>query len=407
MDALSKHAECLSPSWLRGQISSILNFWYPAARDVRRGGYLNMLDGDGTVLDPDQKHLVASSRFVVLFSMGIIAETGLDWCEAAAAEGIDFLTRVHRDPVNGGYFWMVQGDQPTDRRKQAYGHAFVVLAGAMALRAGVPGARELLDDAVDIAATRMFRGDTLAINTASEDFFEVTPYRGQNPNMHFCEAFIAAYEATGDKSHLDRAYRIAERLAYELATACGGYVWENYDADWRPDWEKRERDRASLESAMGMMPGHQLEWAKLLGILARYRPTDWLMPQARHLYSLGWDYGWDRTKGGFYTGLNRNFTIADARPSYWSTSEAIGAAAVLGAATGEESYWTDYETAWNHALTQLIDHEHGGWFKVPALKQDRTDTRKGDSFDPDYHPCGACLEAIRSIGLVKQSLEVE
>ncbi len=95
---------------------------------------------------------------------------------------------------------MVQGDQPTDRRKQAYGHAFVVLAGAMAVRAGVPGARELLDDAVDIAATRMFRGDTLAINTASEDFSEVTPYRGQNPNMHFCEAFIAAYEATGDKA---------------------------------------------------------------------------------------------------------------------------------------------------------------------------------------------------------------
>ncbi len=73
----------------------------------------------------------------------------------------------------------------------------------------------------------------------------------------------------------------------------------------------------------------------------------------------------------------------------------------------KRSYWTDYETAWNHALTQLVDHEHGGWFKVPALKQDRTDTRKGDSFDPDYHPCGACLEAIRSIGLVKPSLEVE
>ena len=138
MDALSKHAECLNPSWLRGQVSSILNFWYPAARDVRRGGYLNLLDGDGSVLDGDQKHLVASCRFVVLFSMGIIADTGLDWCEAAAAEGIDFLTRVHRDPVHGGYFWMVQGDEPTDRRKQAYGHAFVVLAGAMALRAGVP-----------------------------------------------------------------------------------------------------------------------------------------------------------------------------------------------------------------------------------------------------------------------------
>jgi mannose/cellobiose epimerase-like protein (N-acyl-D-glucosamine 2-epimerase family) len=407
MDAMREQADYQDPSWLRGQVSSILNFWYPAARDDRHGGFLNLLAKDGSVIDGEQKHLVASCRFAVLFSMGILADTGLDWCHDAAKDAVDFLRRAHRDPVHGGYFWILKGDVPVDRRKQGYGHSFVLLAGATATRAGVPGGPELLEDAVDIAERHMFRGEALAINTASEDFSEVTPYRSQNPNMHYCEAFIAAHEATGDNRYLDRAYRIAERVASQLATAAGGYVWENYDAGWQPDWDRRDRDRVSLESTIGMMPGHQLEWAKLLGILARYRSDDWMLPQARHLYRVGWDYGWDRSKGGFYTGLNRNLTIADATPSYWSTSEAIGAAAVLGETTRESSYWNDYAVAWDHARSHLIDAEHGGWFKIPALNKDRTDTRKGDGLDPDYHPCGACLEAIRSIDLMTKSREIE
>ena len=386
-------------SWLKSQLSAILNFWYPAAIDRRAGGYLNLLDADGTVLDGEQKHLVASARFAVLFSFGVLAGAGGDWCRDAAAEAVDFLWNAHRDSAHGGYFWILRGDEPVDRRKQSYGHAFVVLAGAMAHRAGIAGAKTLLEDAADIAERHFFRGEDLALNTASEDFAEITGYRGQNPNMHFCEAFIAAYEATGDEAYLDRAYRIADALARRIATRIGGFVWENYDADWRPDWEHRPRDRASIEAACGVVPGHQVEWAKLLGILARHRNADWLLPQAIHLQRIGWDYGWDADEGGFYNGLGRDMAVEDSRPSYWSPSEAIGAAAVLATATGDEAYWADYERAWSYALTHLVDLEHGGWFKTPALAGARTDRRKGDGLDPDYHPAGACFEALRCLAL--------
>ncbi len=258
-------------SWPQEQLAAILNFWYPAAVDRRHGGFLNRLDGDGSVLDGESKHLVASARFAVLFSLGTLTGTGGAWCQQAAADAVDFLWKAHRDPRHGGYYWILRGDKPADPRKQSYGHAFVVLAGAMAHRAGVAGARALMEDAIDVCEKQFFRGGDLALNTASEDFAEVTAYRGQNPNMHFCEAFIAAYEATGHAPYLDKAYRIADVLARRMATRIGGFVWENYDADWQPDWGHPHRDKASIEAANGFVPGHQVEWAKLLGILARYR----------------------------------------------------------------------------------------------------------------------------------------
>ena len=227
--------------------------------------------------------------------------------------------------------------------------------------------QRLLEDAVDVAERQFFRGGDLALNTASEDFREVTPYRGQNPNMHFCEAFIAAYEATGHARYLERAYRIADVLARNWRPALAGSSGRIMTPAGGPTGSAGRATARAWRRPAAVSPGHQIEWAKLLGILARHRDADWLLPQAVHLYRLGWDFGWNRPDGGFVNGLNRRLEVEDARPSYWSPSEAIGGAAVLAAATGNEDYWADYERAWDYALTHLVDAEHGGWFKAPAL----------------------------------------
>lgn len=386
------------PGAVRAHLGTILDFWL-GARDERVGGYVSQVLSDGTVHDGSTRHLVASARFVVLFSLGVLHGFG-SRCAEAAAEALEFLTRAHHDREHGGYHWVLQvtgtGVEVADARKEAYGHAFVLLAGATGTSAGVPGARELLDHAVEICEERLLRGQDLAINTASPDWAEVSPYRGQNANMHLCEAYLAAYEATGDPHLLRRAYRIADALARRIPTRIGGFVWENYREDWTPDWSERSRDGASVESAFGVSPGHQVEWAKLLGILARHDDADWLLPQAVHLNRLAWDHGWDREHGGFHSGLGRDLSVSHPEPAYWAPAEAIGAAAVLLERTGDEGYWQCYDRAWDHALTHLADRGHGGWFVVPARPGERRDFRKGDAFEPDYHPAGACAEVLRS-----------
>lgn len=41
-------------------------------------------------------------------------------------------------------------------------------------------------------------------------------YRGQNANMHMCEAMLSAFEATRDKKYVDRAYTLAKALLSSL-----------------------------------------------------------------------------------------------------------------------------------------------------------------------------------------------
>ena len=42
------------------------------------------------------------------------------------------------------------------------------------------------------------------------DWTQESSYRGQNANMHACEALIAAFEATNEQKYLDRALAICQ-----------------------------------------------------------------------------------------------------------------------------------------------------------------------------------------------------
>ena len=92
-------------------------------------------------------------------------------------------------------------------------------------------------------------------NEANEDFSIMDQYRGQNANMHACEAAIWAYEATGQiNPYLNRAKTLAYSVAKNLASKTihieqnsdhnenfssevQGFIWEHYDTKWNIDFE--------------------------------------------------------------------------------------------------------------------------------------------------------------------------
>ena len=63
--------------------------------------------------------------------------------------------------------------------------------------------------------------------------WQLGSYRGQNANMHACEAMMAAFDATRD-AYLERALMLAESVTQRQAALAGGLVWEHYHADWSP-----------------------------------------------------------------------------------------------------------------------------------------------------------------------------
>ena len=146
-----------------------------------------------------------------------------DEYRSAAAHGMAFLQSAHRQP-DGGYAWVLGAGGVEDGDRHCYGHAFVLLAAAMATRAGVPGAAAVTGAVYELLEERFWEpGARLyADEITAGDWGAVSPYRGQNANMHMCEAMLAAFEATGEERYLERADTLARRICVELAGAGPG-----------------------------------------------------------------------------------------------------------------------------------------------------------------------------------------
>jgi mannose/cellobiose epimerase-like protein (N-acyl-D-glucosamine 2-epimerase family) len=398
------------PGWLRGRIADVLSFYYPDCLDDRRGGYVAQFDEEtGRVYDPDAKHLVATCRFVSNFSLAATLDIDAgaggegNWLDAAA-RGVHFLRDAHRDADSGGYDWLLEGAETVDDRRSCYGHAFVLLAFARATEAGVPDADGFLAETSDLVRRRFFEPERgLFRSELGSDWRPLEAYRGQNANMHMCEAMLVAFEATGEEGHLNGAARIARGITVDLTAETDGRIWEHYADDWRHDFAyNRDRPNDTFRP-WGYQPGHHAEWAKLLASLARHRDDEWLLDRAAELFEYAVDAGWDDEFGGFYYALDRDDDPVVTGKYGWPVAEAIGAAAALFERTGDERYAEWYDRLWAYAEANLVNPRFGNWYTKLTRQNERVDTDEGPAVEPGYHPIGACGEGIRAFGRRSES----
>jgi mannose/cellobiose epimerase-like protein (N-acyl-D-glucosamine 2-epimerase family) len=391
-------AEYTDPSYLRGRIGEVLDFYYPACVDDQHGGFVAQLDEEtGAVYDPDTRHLVASARFVVNFALGDRLDVA-DWCGEAAERGVAFLRDHHRDAERGGYHWLLDGTDPVDSTRVAYGHAFVLLAYARAAEQGVPDADDYLAETFDLIENRFWELEhELCRSQWDADWTEPDAYRGQNANMHTCEAMLAAYEATGESRYLDRAVAIARALTVRLADRTDGLLWEHYTADWEHDFEYNVDDKHHQFRPWGYQPGHHVEWAKLLATLDRHSDADWLLQRAVELFDATVEHGWDDRRGGFYYTFDRDGEPVVEDKYGWPVAEAIGATAALHERTGEGRFLDWYEDLWAYADAHLVA-PGGNWYEKLTPDNEPVPVGEGTAVEPGYHPIGACFEGIRSFG---------
>lgn len=386
-------------TFLRNHISSILSFYHPVCLDYELGGYINQLRDDGSVFDPLTKHLVGTCRFVFNYSVASML-----WDEPAyrqaASHGLVCLQESHRQPT-GGYAWVLQGLEVEDGTRFCYGHAFVLLAFASAAQANVDGASMLVTDIFDLLEERFWvPEDQLYVDEISaNDWNAVEPYRGQNANMHMCEAMLLAFEAIGDVKYLDRAYVLARRICWDLANKAEGLVWEHYHSDWTHDWDYNKDDPKNLFKPFGYLPGHFIEWSKLLLSLERHRPETWMLERAQHLFNSALDKCWDYQKEGMHYSFTPDGQILDTDRYYWVLAETTAAAALLALRTEDESYWQWYDKAWDYADRFFIDHEYGAWFRILNADGQKYDDLKSPPAKTDYHPLAACYETLKAMRL--------
>lgn len=344
---------------LRDEATRLLGF-FAEPSGAARFGWRRV---DGSVDRSRALELYGTARLTHCFSAASMAVGSA--ASAWARDGVDLLLDTFADEQFPGFVDRVDLDgRPVSERKAAYAHAFVVLAGSSAVVASVPRADELFERGI-AAIDRLFwdRDADAVVDDVSASGDEVSPYRGQNANMHLAEAYIGAFEATGEAEWLRRARRIAERFVQEAAPPRSWRVPEHYTEDWAVDDEYGRDNPRDPFRPFGALPGHGLEWARLMLHLGALDPSfDGALHSAQRLFSRAVADGWDAPRGGIvYTvGASGEPIIGDRM--HWVIAEALGAAAWLARATGDPQYASWYDRFWRYAQRFVVDASGGSWW---------------------------------------------
>jgi mannose/cellobiose epimerase-like protein (N-acyl-D-glucosamine 2-epimerase family) len=415
----SPHDDFRSEAFLRAHIRQTMAFYHPRCIDPA-GGFFHYFKDDGTVYDASHRHLVSSTRFVFNYAMAAnefgsedpaLREEYLQ----AMRHGLAYLRDRHHDPVSGGYAWTIRDGKPEDTSQQCYGAAFVLLAYATALKAGFEETRGWMDEVWQLLEQRYWEPRHGLYRDEATREWQFSDYRGQNANMHMCEAMLAAYEAGGERRYLDRALTLANNMTRRQAALADGLVWEHYDRDWNVDWDFHRDDPRHLFKPWGYQPGHQTEWAKLLLIADRHlraadEPQDWLLDKARFLFDEATRKSWDDDFGGLVYGFapdrlrgpgvegrllaDGETFVCDEDKYFWVQAESIAAAARLATATSDEAYWQWYDRLWDYAWNHMIDHQYGAWYRILDRRNHKYDDEKSPAGKTDYHTMGACHDVL-------------
>lgn len=348
------------------------------------------LGTDGARQHGAAQELHATTRMVHSYAMG--QAWGAPDCASLIEAGMRALWNWHRDPDSGGYVWAVQGPKAQDTRKLAYGHVFVLLAASSASEVGHDDAPRLMADISTTLEHHFWDEEAGRLRDEfARDWSPLSCYRGMNANMHGVEAFLAAYEATGQEVWLGRAGRILDFFTGRMARANNYRIPEHYTKNWQVDPDFRGDP---VFRPPGTTPGHSLEFARLLlqywDLTGRADPA--ALPCARALVETALNDAWLPGGGLAYT-LAPSGAVDQSVRLWWPVAEGLGVLAMLQKLDPrpQEAVW--YARLYDFARGHFIDSRHGGWH--PELGDDGLPAATIFSGKPDiYHALQADLLAL-------------
>ncbi|MFY8282788.1 AGE family epimerase/isomerase [Pseudoalteromonas sp. SSMSWG5] len=395
-----------SPVFLKQHIKDILAFYHPHCVDHTANGlagFYQYFKNDGAIYDKQTRHLVSSTRFVFNYAMAYIEFKEPEYL-SLAKHGLAHLEHAHKQ-ASGGYAWLIKQDDSgkvtvLDDTNHCYGLTFVLLANAVALKAGISDSKNTISQVWDLLEQYYFEPQHNAyLDEQNADFSHADDYRGQNANMHLCEALLMCFEATNETRYLKRAKQLAETFTVKLAAHSQQFVWEHYNKNWQIDLDYNKDDPQHLFRPWGFQPGHQTEWAKLLLILHRHIDEPWLVTRAKSLFDETLSIAWDLQHGGIFYGFAPDKQICDSDKYFWVQAESLAAAALLADATNDESYWQWYEKIWLYSWQHMVDHQYGAWYRILSAQNQPYSDEKSPAGKTDYHTMGACYEVLRTLTL--------
>jgi len=389
----------LLPNWHRAAVSADGLFHTNLARDWGRS-------------DMQTTTLVGQCRPIHNFAIGYQV-TGLNKYRDAARNGAEWLLDHFTDSEHGGFFWSIRPDGTVeDNSKNAYAHAFVLLALCHAFHA--TGDTAFLDAARrvrELLVTR-FRDDYGGMRWRMTcDWTDTDERRSQNPMMHTFEALLALAETSvPDAAEARRSPGTPSRAPVD-ALEIAGFLFEEkqsvipefYDLDWRPlpsgsgiASQFRGRNSAGVPLQRWTLSiGHHFEWAFLLSRGVELGLPESLLVPARALLDTALAIGCGERAGSVQSYSDEKGRIVSDSLSWWEHAEALRALMHWALVRNEPQYLAPFSSILGFVKKRFLDPDHGGWFKSLELGGLPRDTSKGTGWKLDYHQVALCREAIQ------------
>ncbi len=287
---------------------------------------------------------------------------------ARVEHGVAALLGLLQDQDAGGWWPAVGPRGPVATDKNAYDHAFVLLAAASALTVGAAGAAELFERASEVFDEHFWDdGAGKVVESWDRSWSTLSSYRGANSNMHATEALLAAGAATGDPRFAERAARLLGWFV-DLASRHDWRLPEHFDDAWVAQLDFNRDKPADPFLPFGSTVGHGLEWARLAlhvratGVLSGPE-DDALLVASRQLFARATADGWavDGAPGFVYTVDWQGLPVVRSR-MHWVVAEGIATAATLEQETGEAGFREWQQRLWGFVDRYLRDEQGGSWW---------------------------------------------
>jgi mannose/cellobiose epimerase-like protein (N-acyl-D-glucosamine 2-epimerase family) len=291
-----------------------LPLWAGRGVDWTHGGFEEELYLDGSSADVGFKRTRVAGRQIYVFSHAAL----LGWRQGAvvAERGVAFLAKHAWLGDDGGWARRLspKGDV-IDDAADLYDLAFVLFGLAWYFRLTRGSyTRDLALRTLAFIQRRMRAGEGFIHELGA------CGVRVQNPHMHLLEASLAAFEAFAHEAFLDLAHelvRLFRRRFFDGATLA-----EFFDEEWR-------RTNRLVE------PGHQLEWAWILGAYAKLTGAS-VRDEAEALTNFAERHGVDQRSQLIMNQINDDGTRVDGGSRTWQNTERIKGHLALFELTGTD-----------------------------------------------------------------------
>ena len=415
----------------RSLFKDIVDNWYPRIIDEQYGGYLTSFSHDWTQLPDQDKHLVYQARHI--WTLSLLYKNYPERSEYLeyAEHGFKFLTEKLWDAESGGYYIAVdrEGVAIPDyiHEKRIYGQAFAIYA--LAELYSVTKNPEVLEWAkksfywieekphdaeyggyfefVYRDGTPVRRADNYKTKLRDRRVFGFKDY---NSSIHLLEALTTLYTVWPDalvKERLEEMFHVIR----DIMVTDPGHLLLYFMEDWTPvtDEVLDEIAGEDLWFSDHITFGHDIETSFLLyeAAEALHNHDDRTTKVIKQLTDHTLLNGFDKNNGGVFDKGKYNdqgsMVIIDDGKAWWGEVEGLNSMLLLHSLypDDEMDYYGYFLKQWDHINTDLIDHEHGGWFNASLdTHPDRKTAPKAHAWKTTYHNARGmvnCINILRKL----------